>query len=169
LRKLINILSPDASARTATQQEIFMKFRTVVSAAAVVCLGWASIAIAQDNPVTKREQMMKQVGGAMGALGGIAKGEKPYDAEAVRTALTTISADMKAFPDQFPAGSEANSAAAPAIWENMEDFTAKSMKLASDADTILAAMPADQAGVQEAVKTLGANCGTCHQTYRLKR
>jgi cytochrome c556 len=105
----------------------------------------------------------------MATLGGIAKGQKDYDAEAVKSALTTISADMKAFPDQFPAGSEANSAAAPAIWENMDDFKAKSLKLASDADTILASMPADAAGVGEAMKTLGASCGTCHQTYRLKR
>ncbi len=146
-----------------------MNFRIIATAATALCLGWAAVAVAQDNPVAKREQMMKQVGGAMGALGGIAKGEKPYDAEAVKAALTTISADMKAFPDQFPAGSEANSAAAPAIWENMDDFKAKSLKLAGDADTLLASMPADQAGVQEAIKTLGANCGTCHQTYRLKR
>ncbi|SFB03946.1 Cytochrome c556 [Rhizobium sp. NFR07] len=147
-----------------------MKFGIKTIAATALCLGLAATAVtAQDAVVQKREQMMKQVGASMGALGGIAKGEKPFDADVVKTALTTISADMKAFPDQFPAGSEANSAAAPAIWDNMDDFKAKAAKLAGDADTILASMPADQAGVQEAVKTLGANCGTCHQTYRLKR
>lgn len=147
-----------------------MKFRITTIAATALCLGLAATAVtAQDTVVQKREQMMKQVGGAMAALGGMAKGEKPFDADVVKTALTTISTDMKAFPDQFPAGSEVNSAAAPAIWDNMDDFKAKSAKLAGDADTLLASMPADQAGVQEAVKTLGANCGTCHQTYRLKR
>ncbi len=146
-----------------------MKIRMTAITAAALCLGLAAAAVAQDNPVAKREQMMKQVGASMGAIGAIAKGEKPYDAEAIKTALTTISADMKAFPEQFPAGSEVNSAAAPAIWENMDDFKAKALKLASDADTILASMPADQAGTAEAMKTLGANCGTCHQTYRLKR
>lgn len=146
-----------------------MKIRITAITAAALCLGLAAAAVAQDNPVAKREQMMKQVGASVGALGAIAKGEKPYDAEAVKAALTTISTDMKVFPDQFPAGSEVNSAAAPAIWDNMDDFKAKSQKLASDADTLLASMPADQAGVAEAVKTLGANCGTCHQTYRLKR
>jgi len=146
-----------------------MKIRMTAITAAALCLGLAAAAVAQDNPVAKREQMMKQVGASVGALGAIAKGEKPYDADAVKAALTTISTDMKAFPDQFPAGSEVNSAAAPAIWDNMDDFKAKSQKLASDADTLLASMPADQAGVAEAVKTLGANCGTCHQVYRLKR
>ena len=146
-----------------------MKIRMTAITTAALCLGLAAAAVAQNNPVAKREQMMKQVGASMGALGAITKGEKPYDAEVVKAALTAISTDMKAFPDQFPAGSEANSAAAPAIWENMDDFKAKSLKLAGDADTILASMPADQAGVAEAMKTLGANCGTCHQTYRLKR
>lgn len=146
-----------------------MKIRMTAITTAALCLGLAAAAVAQDNPVAKREQMMKQVGASMGALGAITKGEKLYDAEVVKAALTAISTDMKAFPDQFPAGSEANSAAAPAIWENMDDFKAKSLKLAGDADTILASMPADQAGVAEAMKTLGANCGTCHQTYRLKR
>lgn len=146
-----------------------MKIRMTAITTAALCLGLAAAAVAQDNPVAKREQMMKQVGASVGALGAIAKGEKPYDAEAVKAALTTISTEMKVFPDHFPAGSEVNSAAAPAIWDNMDDFKAKSMKLASDADTLLASMPADQAGVQQAVQTLGANCSTCHQTYRLKR
>lgn len=105
----------------------------------------------------------------MASLAGIAKGEKPFDAEIVKTALTAISTDIKAFPDQFPEGSEINSAAAPAIWDNNADFRAKAAKLESDANTILASMPTDQAGVQKAVQTLGANCGACHQTYRLKR
>ena len=114
---------------------------------------------------------MKGIGQSMGALGGIAKGEKPYDAAVVQTALETISANMKAFPDQFPAGSETGmeSEAAPAIWENMDDFRAKSQELASEADTLLASVPADQAGVGAAMKALGATCGDCHQTYRLKR
>ncbi|TNM65739.1 c-type cytochrome [Aliirhizobium smilacinae] len=146
-----------------------MKIRMTAITASALCLGLAAAAVAQDNPVATREQMMKQVGASMGALGAIAKGEKPYDAEAVKAALTTISTDMKGFPDHFPAGSEVNSAAAPAIWDNMDDFKAKALKLAGDADTVLASMPADQAGVQESIKTLGANCGTCHQTYRLKR
>ncbi len=71
--------------------------------AAVGAAALSTVAMAQETPQAKREQMMKQVGGAVGALGAIAKGQKPYDAEAVKTALTTISTDMKAFPDQFPA------------------------------------------------------------------
>ena len=44
----------------------------------------------------------------------------------------------------------------------------KAAKLETDATTLLASLPADQAAVGAAVKTLGADCGACHETYRLK-
>ena len=83
-----------------------MKFRTLAVAAALAALG-AGAVVAADEPQVVRQEMMKKVGGAMGALAGIAKGEKPYDAEIVKASLTTMSEVAKAFPDQFPAGSEA--------------------------------------------------------------
>ncbi|HEX5933834.1 MAG TPA: cytochrome c [Pseudorhizobium sp.] len=147
-----------------------MRLKSVVIGAVAGCL-CLSAAFAQEEPQAARQNLMKGIGQSMGALGGIAKGEKPYDAAVVQTALETISANMKAFPDQFPTGSETGmeSEAAPAIWENMDDFRAKSQELASEADTLLASVPADQAGVGAAMKALGATCGDCHQTYRLKR
>jgi cytochrome c556 len=147
-----------------------MKFKMVAAVAMALCLGAGAVSAAGE-PQVVRQDLMKKVGASMGALGAIAKGQKPYDAEAVKAALTTISTSAKAFPDQFPAGSETGfeSEAAPAIWQNMADFKAQSMKLSGDAEAILAAMPADQAAVGQAMQTLGASCGTCHQSYRLKR
>ncbi|MGJ7043597.1 c-type cytochrome [Shinella sp. BE166] len=147
-----------------------MKFRTLAAAAVLAAIG-AGAVIAADEPQVVRQGMMKSVGGAMGALAGIAKGEKPYDAEIVKASLTTISEVGKAFPDQFPAGSETGheTEASPKIWEAMDDFKAKAAKLGADADTVLASMPADQAGVGAALGTLGPNCGGCHEVYRLKK
>ncbi|WP_377295334.1 c-type cytochrome [Rhizobium sp. SG2393] len=149
-----------------------MKFKTALVALALTGLGSAiglSTVVAADSPVEIREGLMKKAGGAMGALAGIAKGDKPYDAEVVKTSLTTLSAVGKDFPNHFPEGSEAGSEASPAIWKNMDDFKAKAAKLSSDADALLAQLPADQAGVKAAVGTLGANCGSCHEVYRLKK
>ncbi len=143
-----------------------MKLRTIAASIMIGCLCAGAVSAAGE--VEKREGLMKGIGGAMGALGAIAKGEKPYDAETVKTAVTTISANAKAFPDQFPAGSEGG-AAAPAIWQNFADFKSKSQKLGSDADAVLAQLPTDQASVGAAMKTLGADCSSCHQTYRLKK
>lgn len=147
-----------------------MKLKIALSAVAAICLG-VSAAIAAGEPQVVRQEEMKKVGGAMGAIGAIAKGEKPYDAEAVKAALTTMAEVGKTFPDHFPAGTETGleSEAAPAIWQNMDDFKAKAAKLAEVAEAQLAAMPADQAAVGETMKAVGATCGDCHQTYRLKK
>ncbi|TCV71400.1 cytochrome c [Neorhizobium sp. S3-V5DH] len=147
-----------------------MRLKSIALAAVVGCLG-LSAAIAQEEPQVRRQSQMKAVGGALGALGGIAKGQKPYEAETVKAALTTISTTMKVFPDQFPAGSEAGSEteAAPAVWQNPKDFHAKAEKLAAEADKLLAAVPADQAGVGAAMNALGGTCSDCHQTYRVKK
>ena len=103
-----------------------MKFRILAATVALAVLG-ASAVVAADEPQVVRQEMMKKVGGAMGALAGIAKGEKPYDAEVVKASLTTMSEVAKAFPDQFPAGSETGheTEASPKIWEAMDDFKAK--------------------------------------------
>lgn len=147
-----------------------MKFRTFAAAAALAVIG-AGVVVAADEPQVVRQEMMKKVGGAMGALAGIAKGEKPYDAEVVKASLTTMSEVAKVFPDQFPAGSETGheTEANPKIWESMDDFKAKAAKLGTDAETVLASLPADQAAVGAALETIGANCGGCHEAYRIKK
>jgi cytochrome c556 len=148
-----------------------MKFRYIAAAMLVSCLTAATVVVAADDPIMVRQGLMKQIGGSVGALSGIAKGDKPFDAAVVSKALTTIRDNAKAFPDQFPTGSETgmDTAASPKIWENKADFTAKSIKLSDDAAVVLAAMPTDQAGVATAMKTIGGECGVCHQAYRVKK
>ncbi|MCR6498967.1 cytochrome c [Shinella sp. CPCC 101442] len=147
-----------------------MKFRTLAAAAALAVIG-AGAVVAADEPQVVRQEMMKKVGGAMGALSGIAKGEKPYDAEVVKASLTTMSEVAKAFPEQFPVGSEAGheTEASPKIWEQMDDFKAKSAKLGTDAEAVLASLPADQAAVGAALGAIGPNCAACHEVYRIKK
>lgn len=144
-----------------------MKVRLIATAALAAALGIGTAFAAGTKD--EREAIMKKIGGSMGQLAAIAKGEKPYDAEVVKTSLSTMAENIKLFPDQFPAGSEtASAASSPKIWENMDDFKAKAHKLGSDAEALLAQLPADQAGVGAAMKTLGADCGACHQVYRVK-
>lgn len=128
-------------------------------------------ALAQQEPQAVRQSLMKEIGQSMGAMGAIAKGEKPYDADVVRTSLTTINMNIKEFPDQFPAGSESGmeTEAKLEIWSNMEDFQAKAEKLESTSASLLEDIPADQQGVQQAMQTLGPVCSACHESYRVKK
>ncbi|WP_455874958.1 c-type cytochrome [Rhizobium yanglingense] len=146
-----------------------MNFKTIAAAVLVAGMGVTAVFAQQEGTHEAREALMKKVGGSAGAMTAIAKGEKPYDAEVVKAALTTISETAKVFPDQFKPGTETgDKAASPKIWENMDDFKARAAKLSSDAEKILAQLPADAAGVGGALKTLGTNCGGCHENYRIK-
>ena len=146
-----------------------MNWKAVAAAAAMAGIAFGSVAAA-DGTHDSRIALMKKIGGSAGAMAAIAKGEKPYDAETVKTALTTIAATAKVFPDQFKPGSDTNDeGASPKIWENMDDFKAHAAKLSSDAETALAQLPADPAAVGATLNTLGANCGGCHKAYRLSK
>lgn len=92
-----------------------MKFRILLCAAALAMTG-ATFAGAADEPQAARQELMKGVGGAVGAMAKMVKGEAPYDAAAVLASLKVISDNMAVFPDKFPAGSETGmeSEAAPA-------------------------------------------------------
>ena len=139
-------------------------------AAGAICLMAVTAVVAAENMHESREAAMKKIGGAMGGLVAIAKGQKPYDADTVKTLLTTISETIKVFPDYFPKGSENDDkAASPKIWENMDDFKARAAKLSADTETVLAQLPADAAGVGAALNAVGGNCGGCHQLYRIKK
>jgi cytochrome c556 len=51
----------------------------------------------------------------------------------------------------------------------MDDFKARAAKLGTDANALLAQLPADAGGVGAGLKVLGASCGGCHQIYRIKK
>ena len=149
-----------------------MRLKAIAAAVLVAGMGVTSVFAAGEGTHDARVALMKKVGGATGALAAIAKGDKPYDAEAIKAALTTISETAKIFPDQFKAGTETSAQdpeASPKIWENMDDFKARAAKLGTDANALLAQLPADAGGVGAGLKVLGASCGGCHQIYRIKK
>lgn len=147
-----------------------MKLKLFLAAALVTGLGLTA-ATAAEEPQVVRQEMMKKVGGAMGAIGAIVKGEKPFDAEVVKASLTTMAEVSKDFPNHFPAGSETGfeTEATAKIWENPDDFKAKSAELSKVAEAQLAAMPTDQASTGAVMKAVGATCSSCHETYRVKK
>jgi len=124
------------------------------------------------DPIEDREALMKTFGKSMGELGPIAKGEKPFDAAAVKAALDTLNANAQKFDVAalFPEGStNEKSEASPKIWEDMAGFTAKTDKFKADVAAAAAAPPAELAALQAQMGTIGGNCGGCHETFRVKK
>ncbi len=144
-----------------------MKLKIAVAAAAVLAFGAAAFA---NETTEMREKLMKQAGGGMGVIGAMAKGEKPFDQSAVKAALMAIADTGHKFPDYFGDDTkDLGDEARPAIWENMDDFKARAAKLAADAETQLAQLPSDAAGLGAVLGAIGPNCGGCHEKYRLKK
>ncbi len=134
-------------------------------------LAIASIAVHAD-PIEEREALMKANGKIMGQLAPIAKGEKPFDAAIVQAALASLNENAQKLDVAalFPEGStNAESTASPKIWEDMAGFHKAVDKFKADVADAAAKPPADLAGLQAAMGSIGENCGTCHQNFRIKK
>lgn len=142
-------------------------FFLAVSSVALLTAG-----VAHADAIADRQAIMKDMGRSVGQLAPMVKGDKPFDAAAVLAALEKIDADAKKFDVDtlFPAGSDqGDTEASPKIWENKEDFVKHVEKFCSDAAAALAAKPADLDALKPAFQQVAANCGSCHQAYRVKK
>lgn len=151
------------------------RFTLALLAGAALAAG--TLAVAQDMMAPEvardaRQGHMKAFGEALRTLGGMAQGQVAYDAAAAREAADALLANA-ASPDwavMWPQGSAqgeiADSAALPAIWENMADFQAKHQALVDAATAMQAAAGTDLASLQAALGPVGASCAGCHQVYR---
>ncbi|MFC4626074.1 c-type cytochrome [Daeguia caeni] len=128
--------------------------------------------MAHADAIADRQALMKDIGRSVGAIVPMIKGEKPFDAAAALAALEQIDADAKKIDvaTMFPAGSDkGDTEASPKIWEDMDGFTKAVDKFKADAAAAAAAKPDSLDGLKLAFQQVSANCGSCHQSYRLKK
>ncbi|CAN7372262.1 c-type cytochrome [Mesorhizobium caraganae] len=143
--------------------------RKLVIAISMLSLA-ASAAFA--DPILDRQGLMKERGKLVGGLSKIAKGEADFDAAAVLTALQAlqVNAEKVDVDALFPAGSDSgDTTASPKIWQDMAGFKTTNEKYVADVKAAVAAAPADVDALKAQIGTLGSDCGTCHQTYRVKK
>jgi cytochrome c556 len=134
-------------------------------AALAVALG-ATAAFA--GPVEDRQAIMKGLAAPMKDAVALSRGTTPYTPAAAKAAMDTAAAQMDKFATLFPKGTEAGTAvknqAAPTIWSDAAGFKAAAVKFSADAKA--AGASADMAAFAAALKTVQADCGGCHKTYR---
>lgn len=90
------------------------------------------------------------------------------DMEAISKEAESIASWAKAMPEFFPQGSDmGDTKARPEIWENWDDFLAKSAANREAAETLaeLAAAGNDEA-LPSAFGALSKTCGDCHKLYK---
>lgn len=129
-----------------------------------------SAVMAQPNPIAERKETMKAVGAATRDGAAIAKGEAPFDAAKVAAIFKTYSDAAKKTPTLFPEDSKTGgeTTASPKIWEDPAGFKAAFAKFDNEA-TAAAASATDLASFRTAFGQVTKNCGSCHETYRIKR
>lgn len=148
-----------------------MKLSNFFAAAAVAVVSLAATAVvAQQDPIAARKALMKESGQATAAVVKMTKGETPFDLATAQKSMKTyqdVASKMPAlFPDNSKTGGETT--AAPAIWENMDDFKARFVKFEADAKAAEASIK-DLDSLKAAVANVTRNCGGCHETYRVKK
>lgn len=149
--------------------------KTLLTAALSSCvIGTAVIADAHSDKtapasVNARHAQMGMIGYHIGVLGGIAKGDTPYDSAVVDAAAKNLAAlagmqGATLWIEGTEQGAVAASRAKPEIWSDMEGFKAKFADLESASLAMVGA--ADQAAVGANMGALGGSCKACHETYR---
>lgn len=137
-----------------------------VAAAAALALCATAVCAQNMASIDARKAAMKAIGGAMGTVSKMAKGETPYDNAAAQAALKTF--ETKATESKGLYGDDAKTGdtkALPAAFEKRADLLARFDKLAADAKAAQAAVK-DLDSLKGELGKIGANCGGCHKEYR---
>ncbi|MEE1656913.1 cytochrome c [Microvirga sp. CF3062] len=142
--------------------------KTVIASLGVLIASALGVIAQSGDPITQRQNLMKNNQEQIRALTGMARGQAPFNAATAQAAFQQLEQNAQQTPPLFPAGStQGKTAALPAIWERKADFDARAVKLQQDARAARAAIT-DQASLQAAIQRVGQNCGGCHETYRRK-
>jgi cytochrome c556 len=139
---------------------------------ATMALG-ASVALAQQDPIKERKELMKNNADQAKVGAAMVKGEEPFDkAQKIFAAFENTATKAPAlFPNNSIDQATADDpyTAKPEIWQNMDDFKARLAKLGNDAKAASTSVK-DLNSFKAAFANIGKNdCGGCHDKYRLKK
>ena len=122
-----------------------------------------------DKEVEYRQAVMTVIAYNTKKIGGMLKGNSPYDAEKVKTHSKDIASVstmdlLSAFPEDSVTD---ESDAMEDIWMDFETFEQKLKDFQTAAAGInTAAQSGDKAAVGAAMKDLGASCKGCHKKFK---
>jgi cytochrome c556 len=122
----------------------------------------------QDN-INKRQALMTRSGDMAKIGSAMIKGDTPFDLAKVQQVFAAFAEDAGAMPTLFPDCSKTgdHTTAAPAIWDRPDDFKAAIAKFTAD---VKAAQDntKDLDTLKVNFQTIGKDCGSCHQTFRVR-
>lgn len=120
----------------------------------------------QNPAVLERMNGMSAIAKGVEVIGQMAKGATAFDQLAARSAAAEIARHASEAPALFKAREDdPKSESLPAIWEDFDDFTAKSLELETIATELSVSITTPE-DLRTALRDLGNNCKSCHEIYR---
>ena len=121
-----------------------------------------------QDVIDKRQTFMKHSAAEAKIGSSMIKGETPFDLAKVQEIYATFATDAAAMPTLFPDCSKTgdHTTAGPAVWDKSADFKAAIAKFAADIKTAQNTTK-DLDGLKTNFQTIGKDCGSCHQTFRV--
>ena len=152
-----------------------MRTKLMVAAISAVALGGVALeALAQAKPdvlVKQRQAAMTLQGKYLGPIGGMLKGNAPYNADVVAVNATFLENLARMPWDGFQQStSGVKSAAKPEIYTDAAKFKAAAETLEAETAKLGAAARAkNEAGVRASFGGVAKACGSCHDAFRVKQ
>lgn len=159
-----------------------MKNLVSISLAAILSVGAMSAvaAVAKSEAEAKtaveaRSAHFKELGKTMGPIGDMLRKKIPFDAAVVTANSAKIQELAPKIPALFdtdtrPFHASLKTEALDGIWNSQADFKAKADDLAKAAAALnAAAKTGDQGETLKAAGGVGKACGSCHDSYRVKK
>ena len=147
-----------------------LKVSRLCGLACLLVAGAVGVQAAVD-PVKQRSELMKGVAKSTKLGGGMVRGQVPFDAKQAMDAMIVIVETPDKFVELFPEDSKTHpeTEAAPAIWENWDDFKTRLDKLEADAQNAAASTENGLDSFRDAFVQMAQNCKSCHEKYRIKK
>jgi cytochrome c556 len=142
--------------------------KRTVFVAGLLALG-VTAAIAQSDVVKQRQDLMKQMNDQARPIGGMLRGQEPFNLATVQATLKVISDNSEKVGSLFPESSKnvGDTKALPDIWANKTKFDGIRSKLHQDAQTAMSTIK-DEASFKSEMPKVLQNCGACHNEFRKK-
>jgi cytochrome c556 len=142
--------------------------KSVAGSAVVLSFGVSLAYAAADDTIKARQACMKANGAMMGVMVPMMKGEKPFDAAAVKAAIDAEGAACSGWATFWGAdtqqGETLPTRAKPEIWTDPAGFEAAGKAYGAAIGPVAAA--ADEAAFKAAFPALGAACQGCHEKFQ---
>ena len=155
--------------------------KKVITAAAIVASTSFMLAVNAQDPTPQqqaeqaaetRQSVFRLFRYNLGAISGMARGTVEFDAEVAERNARRIAAMAPMIPELFAAMDTREytleTEALPVIWEQFDLFQERAQALVDGANTFAdIAAGGDRMATLGAIRAFGANCGNCHETFRV--